>query len=50
MKQRINHYQVAPGAIDAMLSLEKYVRNSGLDHTTLELVKIRASQINGCAY
>lgn len=50
MEQRINHQQVAPGAINAMLGLEKYVSNCGLDHTTLELVKIRVSQINGCAY
>ena len=33
-----------------MLTLEKYVRGSGLEHSLLELVKTRASQINGCAY
>lgn len=33
-----------------MLALEKYVRSCGIDHTILELVKTRASQINGCAY
>ena len=38
------------GAYRAMSQLEHYVRNSGLEASLLELVKIRASQINGCAY
>jgi AhpD family alkylhydroperoxidase len=33
-----------------MIGLEQYVRDSGLEHSLLELVKTRASQINGCAY
>lgn len=50
MKPRLNHFQAAPGALQAMLALENYVRSSGLEHSLYELVKIRASQINGCAF
>lgn len=50
MKQRIDYQQVASGAFRAMLNLEKYVRECGLEHSLLELIKTRASQINGCAY
>jgi len=50
MEQRIDYVKVAPGGIGAMLNLERYVRGSGLEHSLLHLVKLRASQINGCAY
>ena len=50
MEQRLNYAKAAPGGIKAMLDLEKYVHGSGLDHGLLHLVKMRASQINGCAY
>lgn len=50
MKARLNYAEVAPKAMKAMLELEKYVRESGLEHSLYELVKTRASQINGCAY
>ncbi len=51
MKRRIDYASASPGAYHAMLGLERFVRNeSGLDHQLLELIKIRASQINGCAY
>lgn len=51
MKARIEYATASPGAYKAMLALEQWVRReSGLDHQLLELVKIRASQINGCAY
>lgn len=50
MKPRIEYQKVAPDATSAMLGLEKYVRQSGLDASLLELVKLRASQMNGCAY
>lgn len=50
MKQRIDYRTAAPGAFAAMLGLEKYTRQSGLEHSLLELVKTRVSQINGCAY
>lgn len=48
--QRIDYTQAAPAAFKAMLALERYVRGSGLEHPLIELVKMRASQINGCAY
>jgi AhpD family alkylhydroperoxidase len=50
MRPRIEYAKAAPGAITAMLNLETYVRRCGLERSLLELVKLRASQINGCAY
>ena len=50
MKPRLNPYQAAPEAMKAMGALEAYVRNCGLEHSLIELVKTRASQINGCAW
>ncbi len=50
MQSRLSYEKAAPGALRAMLSLEKYVQESGLERSLLELVKTRASQINGCAY
>lgn len=50
MEPRIEYGKVAPGASEAMAGLERYVRQSGLERQLLELVKVRASQINGCAY
>ncbi|MBP7825538.1 MAG: carboxymuconolactone decarboxylase family protein [Verrucomicrobia bacterium] len=47
---RIKYPEVAPDGLKAMLGLEQYARNSGLEHALLELVKTRASQINGCAF
>jgi AhpD family alkylhydroperoxidase len=42
--------KVQPESLQTLLKLEGYVKKSGLDHTLWELIKIRASQINGCAY
>ena len=50
MTQRVNSAQIAPQAYHAMLSLEKFVRECGLEHALIELVKLRASYLNGCAY
>ncbi|HYX63199.1 MAG TPA: carboxymuconolactone decarboxylase family protein, partial [Burkholderiales bacterium] len=50
MKPRIDHRKVAPRALQAMLGLQAYVNGSGLEPGLLELVKMRASQINGCAF
>jgi AhpD family alkylhydroperoxidase len=50
MSQRQDYKSVAPEAYAAMLGVETYVRNSGIEKPLLELVKTRASQINGCAY
>lgn len=50
MKPRIEGAKVAPGAYHAMLALERYLHESGLEIPLLHLIKLRASQINGCAY
>ena len=50
MNARIDLMHVTPGVIQAMLGLERQVRQAGLDHGLLDLVRMRASQINGCAY
>ena len=50
MTARINLMNVNPGIFQSMLGLEKQVSKSGLDHKLLNLVRMRASQINGCAY
>ena len=50
MEHRIDVEKIAPGAVRAMLCLEEYVRSSGLEPSLLELVKLRASEMNGCAY
>jgi AhpD family alkylhydroperoxidase len=51
MLPRINFYSISPDAIKAMRGLEHYVsQSSGLEPALLELIKVRASQINGCAY
>ena len=50
MKPRIDFGKTAPGALDAMRGLERYTHDTGLERKLLELVKMRASQINGCAY
>jgi AhpD family alkylhydroperoxidase len=50
MEQRLDYPALAPGAARAMYGLETYVAGCGLEHTLRELVKIRASQINGCAF
>ena len=50
MQQRIDPRQITPDAYSAMAGLQGYVNKCGLDHSLLELVKIRASQINGCAF
>jgi AhpD family alkylhydroperoxidase len=50
MTQRIDYKNASPDAFKAMLGLEGYVRGSGLEHSLLELIKTRVSQINGCAF
>ena len=46
---RINAYKAAPEAFGAMMQLANFVNGSSIEHSLQELVKIRASQINGCA-
>lgn len=50
MSERLNVYATDPKAIQAVLALEKYAKTSGLEPALFELIKIRASQLNGCAY
>ncbi len=50
LEQRIDYYNVAPEALKIMMEMEKYSKTTGIDRKLRELIKIRASQINGCAY
>ncbi len=50
MENRINIQELEPNAYKAMFALENYLRDTQLSKTHLELIKIRASQINGCAF
>jgi len=50
MSQRLDAMKISPAAYKAMAGLQAYVDQSGLERSLLELVKIRASQINGCAF
>jgi AhpD family alkylhydroperoxidase len=50
MKPRMNFYQAAPDTIKALTALEAQVQGCGLEQSLIELVKTRASQINGCAF
>lgn len=50
MTQRLDYKKASPQGFGAMVALEGHVRASGLEHSLLELVKTRASQINGCAF
>jgi len=50
MKPRLNPYQAAPDTLKALMALEAQVQGSGLEQSLIELVKTRASQINGCAF
>lgn len=50
MRKRLEYGKAAPDGLKAMQGLEGYVRGCGLESSLLELVKMRASQINGCAF
>lgn len=50
MKPRIDFYAASPDAMKAMIALEVAVGKLGLEPSLVELIKLRASQINGCAY
>lgn len=47
---RLEYKEVSPSAYRALLALEGQVRKSGLEHGLLELVRLRVSQVNGCAF
>lgn len=50
MQERFDYFKAAPEPMKAMVAFENAVSGSGLEHSLIELVKTRASQINGCAY
>ncbi|KAB2875000.1 MAG: carboxymuconolactone decarboxylase family protein [Burkholderiaceae bacterium] len=50
MKSRMDYKKAAPDMFKAMLALETSARQGSVEHSILELVKMRVSQINGCAY
>jgi AhpD family alkylhydroperoxidase len=50
MTSRIHWVQASPEAMHALLKVQSFVNECGLEHALLELVKMRASQINGCAF
>ena len=48
--ERLDYHHIAPAAVTAMLEVQRYVDGCSLEKKLLELAKLRASQINGCAY
>lgn len=50
MEQRLDYSKIAPDGIGILRQLEGYLKKTGLEPDLVELVKLRASQINGCAY
>ena len=50
MDQRISYSEAAPEGVRVLSGLEAYLRSAGLEPGLLDLVKTRASQLNGCAY
>ena len=50
MQNRINIKELEPKAFSAMLGMETYIRSTSLSPTLLELIKVRSSVLNGCAY
>lgn len=50
MKPRMNYFDQAPELMQAVVALNKTVEDSGLERSLLHLIKLRASQINGCSY
>ena len=50
MTQRLNYAKASPDGFKAMRQLQAHIDDCGIEHPLLELVKMRASQLNGCAY
>jgi len=50
METRFNYAKLSPGAVKAMHDMERYLHGCGLEEPLLHMIKLRASQINGCAY
>lgn len=47
---RADYHRVGPGGVKALHAVEQYPRTSGLEPALIELIKLRASLMNGCAY
>ncbi|SES07184.1 carboxymuconolactone decarboxylase family protein [Psychrobacillus sp. OK032] len=50
MGQRVPYYEIAPDGMKIMMDMEKYTKTTAIERKLRELIKIRASQINGCAF
>ncbi len=50
MQEHIVYAKLSPGGVNAINELEEYIKHCGLEISLLELVRLRSSQINGCAY
>ncbi|PFL24392.1 hypothetical protein COJ07_01745 [Bacillus cereus] len=50
MSQRMSYYDISPDGMKIMMDMEKYTKKSSINRAVRELIKIRVSQINGCAY
>lgn len=50
MERRLDYSKAAPDGIEILRQMERYLKKTGLEPDLVELVKLRASQINGCAY
>ena len=50
METRFNYMKAAPGVYEAMMGLEEYLQGCGLEEGLLHMIKLRTSQVNGCAY
>lgn len=50
MAQRLPYSEIAPAGMDIMMEMEKYTKTTSIERKLRELIKIRASQINGCAF
>lgn len=50
MSQRVSYYEISPDGMEIMMNMEKYTKTTTIERKLRELIKIRVSQINGCAY
>ncbi len=50
MQPRLNYSEVAPKGAEGLAQQERYIHSCGLEKSLIELVKMRSSQLNGCAY
>jgi AhpD family alkylhydroperoxidase len=50
MEPRMNYFKANPKAFEKMMDMETFAKAGGIDHTLYELIKMRASQINNCAF